>query len=202
MPKQIILVRHGQTDYNVRRIIQGHLDIPLNATGHAQAHQLVKSLESFHIHACYSSDLVRAKATANYLAIARRLPVRLSTKVREHHLGRIQGWCYDDATDPRQVLWKKLEKSMRDPNNSNWNGFQGESIRDFRLRISDFLVDLHREHLGQNVAVFTHGGTIRRFLEVTGLVSYGAAEKAGNTEVIVLNRHGRKFRLDRAIDWD
>jgi broad specificity phosphatase PhoE len=63
MPQKIIIIRHGETDYNKERRMQGWLDIPLNAEGHAQAKQAAVLLAQYKVDALYSSDLTRAHQT-------------------------------------------------------------------------------------------------------------------------------------------
>lgn len=65
----LYIVRHGQTDWNVRKIIQGHSDIPLNTEGQEQARVLAESLKNVHFDKIISSDLVRAKRTAEIVAL-------------------------------------------------------------------------------------------------------------------------------------
>ena len=80
-------VRHGQTDYNQKGLVQGHAQIPLNETGQKQAYDLAQKLSSLHFDHCYSSDLIRAKHTAEILTKDHFLTVIEDTRLRERDIG-------------------------------------------------------------------------------------------------------------------
>src|SRR6186997_3178407 len=89
--KRILLVRHGQTDWNAAGRWQGHEDIPLNATGLEQARALANHLRARPISAVYSSDLKRAQMTGAAIAEALGLALKTDPRWRELHLGVFQG---------------------------------------------------------------------------------------------------------------
>ena len=80
---ELLLVRHGETDWNREHRIQGHTDLPLNATGLEQARALAADLAATALAAVYSSDLARALQTATAVATAHRLAVRLDDPFKE-----------------------------------------------------------------------------------------------------------------------
>lgn len=201
MPKTIILVRHGETDYNQKRIIQGHLDIPLNDTGHAQARELASKLSKLKFDAIYSSDLKRAHQTAVYTAKILSQEIKLAPAIREHHLGDFQGQSWDEQHQAYHPLWQDFLASFNDPKLAHWDKHHGESITQFRARVAQFLAHLQAQHQDQTVAVFTHGGTIRRFLEVTKVLQFGSTEKAKNTETFVLTKTASGYQLETKIEW-
>lgn len=197
MPKKIILVRHGETDYNINRIFQGHLDIPLNNNGHLQAQAVISQFSSLSVDAIYSSDLKRALTTAKYLAKEKGMKIHRTKKLREHNLGVFQGWDWAPENDYRHELWRKFIESVKESSDSDWNEHQGESIKEFRNRIRSFLAHLHTHHQEQTLAVFTHGGTIRRFLEIFRIVEYGGGGHAQNTEIVTLIKSGEAYQIER-----
>ena len=87
----IYLLRHGQTDWNLERRIQGHLDIPLNETGKKEALVCLEKLSSLDIDKIISSDLIRAKETAQIINEKLHLPIHFDSRLREVNLGNLQG---------------------------------------------------------------------------------------------------------------
>lgn len=164
MPQKIIIVRHGETDYNRERRMQGWLDIPLNEAGHTQAKQAAESL-SESVHAIYSSDLRRAVETASYFASKLSLPVSKEFALRERDMGIFANWAWETERDEaKDALWPEFERA-RDEEILDWAKHGGESIGDMIKRIGGFLDALPTLHAGQTVLLVTHGGTINRILE-------------------------------------
>ena len=87
----ILLVRHGETDWNRDRRVQGHTDVPLNETGREQARALAGELAGEPLAAVYSSDLSRALETATIVAEPRSLAVTTLPALREKHFGTWEG---------------------------------------------------------------------------------------------------------------
>src|SRR4030067_2492051 len=88
---RLILIRHGETDWNVDGRWQGQADVPLNARGIAQAEETAQSLSNVKFAAIYSSDLARARQTAEALSRIVGLPVQTDARLREIHQGAWQG---------------------------------------------------------------------------------------------------------------
>lgn len=93
---EILLIRHGETAWNAERRLQGQLDIPLNPHGLRQAAALAAALRHEAIDAVIASDLQRARQTAQALATARALPLRLDPALRERCYGAFEGLLYAD----------------------------------------------------------------------------------------------------------
>jgi probable phosphoglycerate mutase len=152
---RILLIRHGETAWNRATRIQGHTDIPLSPLGLAQAERLAQALADEALTAIYSSDLIRARQTAEALARAHELPIRLDAGLRERAFGRFEGlsWEEIDKGYPEDAArWRR-----RDPDFSVGGG---ESLRVFSARC---LAAAHRvtaSHPGQNVAIVAHGGVL------------------------------------------
>src|SRR5512143_229699 len=94
---RICIIRHGETDWNVERRIQGHTDIPLNETGRAQALAMAFNAAHQRFDASYSSDLSRARETAQALAQREGHEVKLLPQLRERHFGLFQGMTAAEA---------------------------------------------------------------------------------------------------------
>ena len=104
MATNIILVRHGETEWNHLRRIQGQIDIPLNDVGLRQAQAVGRRLAQLPIEAVYTSDLRRASDTAAPIAAARGVAAQPDQRLRERHYGGFQGSYYDELqrADPEQ----------------------------------------------------------------------------------------------------
>lgn len=152
---RICLVRHGETDWNAGKRIQGHIDIPLSAMGHAQARAAGNALWDEGFAAIYASDLVRARQTAEATAHLAHLPVQLDPGFRERHYGVFQGLTYVEC-EARYPAAYACHKS-RDP---RFAPEGGESLLDFSGRLSQAFDAIVRRHVGETVAIFTHGGVL------------------------------------------
>ncbi|MBL8437133.1 MAG: histidine phosphatase family protein [Zoogloeaceae bacterium] len=153
---RICIVRHGETDWNVARRLQGHLDVPLNATGQAQAQTTAAHLAEETFTALYSSDLLRARQTAEALASAVGLPVTPEPRLRERRYGAFEGLTYDEARAQYPQDYARFED--RDPDLAFPGG--GERLVDFAQRIETALLALADRHRGESILLVTHGGVL------------------------------------------
>lgn len=152
---RIIAIRHGETDWNVQTRIQGHMDIDLNEKGRWQASRLASSLAHEDLSQVYCSDLSRAKVTAQSFALSLDIPVQEDRELRERHFGIFEGltWRELEETHPDEARqWKS-----RDP---HWVPPQGESLEMLRLRVVTSIHRLAAKHLGEQIAIVTHGGVL------------------------------------------
>lgn len=154
-PTRIIVVRHGETAWNVDTRIQGQLDIPLNDTGRWQAERLAQALAGEEISAIYSSDLQRAHATA--LAVARPAGLAVATDqgLRERGFGSFEGRTFaeiEEAWPEQSLLWRK-----RDP---EFAPAGGESLLVFRARVTRTAHALAARHPGEQIMLVAHGGVL------------------------------------------
>jgi broad specificity phosphatase PhoE len=180
----ILLVRHGETDWNSEGRWQGHADRPLNEAGRAQALALADSLAGRQIDAVYSSDLLRAHATARIVADRVGLPVELDAGLREVDVGEWSGRSRDDLerSDPEGFRrWREGGKG--------WRG--GESYEQMGKRVVAAVLEIARRHPGGTVLVVTHGGSIRACRATAAGVEYAASRvsaigSTGNCEVVEL----------------
>jgi broad specificity phosphatase PhoE len=97
LPRTLVLVRHGETDWNLTGRAQGHADIPLNATGLAQAAALAPVLAGFGPVRLWSSDLARARQTAEAIAAATGLTLECDARLREYDVGVRSGLTLAEA---------------------------------------------------------------------------------------------------------
>lgn len=152
---RICLIRHGETAWNAELRIQGHRDLPLNTTGLAQAEALAKRLAGQPFDAIYSSDLSRARQTAEALAVARGFPVRLETALRERNFGCCEGKTREEIAAGETAVADMLAARRPDEVIPG-----GESLRQHLDRVSRCLSRLVHRHAGQIIAAVTHGGTL------------------------------------------
>jgi broad specificity phosphatase PhoE len=94
--RRLLLLRHGRTAWNAVRRAQGHADVELDATGHGQAVRVARQLAMLTPAAIWSSDLLRARRTAEYLAAETGLPVKYDARLREIDVGQRQGLTLDE----------------------------------------------------------------------------------------------------------
>jgi len=154
-PTRLVVVRHGETAWNVEQRVQGQLDIPLNETGRRQAARLAEALAGEGLSAIYSSDLTRAAETA--AAVARRagLAVVHTQVLRERGFGHLEGatWREIEVQWPEQAQrWRR-----RDP---DFGPGGGEVLSGFYERCVAAALDLAARHPGEAIALVAHGGVL------------------------------------------
>lgn len=146
------LIRHGQTDWNLKGIYQGHSDIPLNETGIMQAKELAAKLAATRFDALYSSDLTRARDTASIIADVIGLPVHLDSRLREINQGVWEGqtieevrikYAPDFSRNPKYILTPRAEGA--------------ESLAQVITRMVQAANEYHRQHNGGRLLIVTHG---------------------------------------------
>ena len=150
---EVVLVRHGETAWNAEGRIQGHLDIPLNDIGLAQADAVGRHLGPRSFHAIYSSDLVRAYRTAT--PVAQRQPIARTPRLRERHLGVLQGLTTAEAErdQPHACrIWREREINAALPG--------GESLAQFHSRVVLFIEEVCRAQPAGRLLLVTHGGVL------------------------------------------
>lgn len=148
-------MRHGETDWNAGRRIQGQIDVPLSAVGHAQARATGNALMNEGFAAIYSSDLARARQTAEATAHLAQLPLHAEAELRERHYGVFQGLTYAEAEALHPADYARHKS--RDP---RFAPPGGESLLDLTARIVAACDRIARRHAGAAVALFTHGGVL------------------------------------------
>lgn len=155
MSTRLCLIRHGQTDWNVARRIQGQIDTPLNACGQAQAQALSELCRRQKFAAIYCSDLSRAHETALRLAAHTDVPITLNSALRERHFGIFQGLTASVASAQFPDAYAHYKN--RDP---DFDFATGESLVALQNRIHAFLLELARTHQNQTLAVVSHAGVL------------------------------------------
>ena len=171
---QFCLVRHGETDWNAARRLQGHTDIALNARGLNQAKQMAHALKAIHLQfdVLYTSDLQRAQQTAQAIEELYKTTAIAHSALRERHLGALQGLTTDEAPQREPELWKShLSRGIL----QDLRG--GESIQQFAARVQSALEEIRQKHIGKTILLVSHGGTLDMMYRVASKQALDA-EKA------------------------
>ena len=156
----VYIVRHGQTDYNEKKIVQGWLNSELNKSGIQQAKNVADKLKGIIFDIIYSSDLDRAYNTARI--IVENLPdysgeIKKDLRLRERCLGDLEG-----------TSSKNIDGAVYFSENPEMH-FENMAV--FEKRVSSFLDDLSNINSYTNVLVVTHNGTINIFEKLLGIKS-------------------------------
>jgi probable phosphoglycerate mutase len=138
----LLLARHGETDWNRELRIQGSSDVELNELGRGQARALAQELEHVALDAIYSSDLSRARQTAEAVAAFHGLEVRLDRRLRERSFGSWEGLTREEIPDHAH----RPEDAEPD-----------DEVRERVLEAVQAIAD---EHPGETVLVVSHGGAL------------------------------------------
>jgi broad specificity phosphatase PhoE len=162
---QVLLVRHGATDWNLQGRCQGATDLDLNEVGIRQAEQIAASLSTETIHGIYSSNLKRAQQTAHLIGLHHRLPVLIESDVRELDHGQLEGLTFAEIKDNYSQFiqkWRTEPAEIRVPG--------GERLVDVAHRAWNGLNRIVRRHnAGETVIVVSHNFPILGIIcEVTG----------------------------------
>jgi broad specificity phosphatase PhoE len=165
---ELYIVRHGQTEWNVSKKVAGHIDIPLTDKGRSQAKELAKKLSTINFDAVFSSDLIRAKHTAEIIALERNLAVVTSRSLREKNYGEFEGKTQEEL--------KKIFDL--------YNSLTKEEVYHYRLakgaetdeevigRFITFLREVAVAYKGKTVLVASHHAVMRALLIHLGKGEY------------------------------
>jgi probable phosphoglycerate mutase len=190
-----LIIRHGETDWNVAGRLQGWRDSPLTAAGRAQAAAVASRLAGETLDALVASDLGRTRATAAPLAAERGLEIAPDPRLRERCYGVLEGLTWAEIEQRHAEAYRRLVARDQD-----YAVPDGESGLQFRDRVFDAFERLAALHGDARVAVITHGG-------VLGIVyrrAHGIALEMPRTFSVpnaALNRvriEGRRWMVD---DW-
>lgn len=165
MATRLCIVRHGETAWNAEHRVQGQLDVALNDTGRAQAQAVAQALADDRFAAIYSSDLSRARQTAE--PVARLLSMRMLVEpgLRERHYGIFERLTYAEVKVRYPEDYARFER--RDP---EYDFQTGEALRAFSERAVRCVRALAGRHPGESILLVTHGGVLDKLYRfITGL---------------------------------
>lgn len=165
---RLLLVRHGESEWNASGRLQGQADPPLSKLGRRQAAHVAARLVDEGVEAIVSSDLQRAFDTANALAGSVRLEIERREDWREVDLGDWTGISREEVERENPEVWRR----WRIEGIEGWKG--GETYAEAMVRVGGAISALASEHADRTVVTVTHGGSIR--LAVCHLLGLPAAE--------------------------
>lgn len=187
----LLLVRHGETEWNATHRWQGFTGPPLNTEGTRQAQELVGKLEGTDLAAVYSSDSTRAVQTAQIVADLRGIAVRLDERLREVNFGEWESLTADEIN-------KRYAGAFRE-----WDACKlaappgGETDLEMAERVIEAMREIAAKHPGERVLVVTSGGPIRAVQADASGVDQATArlhfERAENCSVLEVRVEGQSF---------
>ena len=161
MKTQILLVRHGETEWNRIKKYQGQANSPLTELGVKQAQAVRDALADEALHAIFSSDLGRAMQTATIIAESHNITVTPEPRLRERHLGVFQGLDKESISEkfPQEVQrYRSADPDHVIPS--------GESARQRYERSMSCIRELAEAYAGNTILIVTHGGVLRGTIEM------------------------------------
>ncbi len=193
------LVRHGETDWNAKRRLQGHTDIDLNARGLAQAEQMARAIKRINLafDVLYTSDLQRAAKTAKAIEQLFSTSAITNAGLRERHLGALQGLTTDEAPQLEPDLWRShLSRNVTEELRG------GESIQQFADRINTALEKIREQHLGKTVLLVSHGGALDMMYRIASNQPLDAEKAVAvpNASLNWISHDGQSWKVDGWAD--
>ena len=156
---EIIIIRHGETEWNKTGRFQGHSDVPLSAEGRAQAAMLGENLAVDHVDMIYASDLTRAMETAAPLAQRFGLEVISDPLLRELNFGAWEGRNFNDVNAENPNAMKNF---YTDPEQADIP--ESEPFPEFQRRIAGRVREIVAQERGKRIVIVSHGASIRILL--------------------------------------
>ena len=191
----IYVVRHGETEANLHEIVAGHFDSPLTEQGQKQAKSRAEGLKDTHFDAMFSSDLIRAKRTAEIIALDKKLAVNTTSLIRERFFGDWEGRPTKEVLeeDRKMIAWRNSltnEQKWRSKINYGY-----ESDEDISWRLTTFLREVAAAYIGKTICVVVHGSIMRALLMDLGFAKYDELPPGTiiNTGYFVLQSDGVDF---------
>lgn len=190
--EHLILLRHGETDWNRNHRLQGHRDIPLNAVGHHQAVDAAPSIVALRPSVMVSSDLSRARETASAVSVLIGIEPTVDKRLRETSMGLWEGLTRDEVIAQWPTQWDQWRTTS-----AHASPPEGESRWQVAQRAKEVVTELDKGAQPRALIV-SHGGLI---VGLTGCLldlpedSWGTLIGVGNCHWVVLHRYAGTWRL-------
>ncbi|MEG1003660.1 MAG: histidine phosphatase family protein [Clostridium sp.] len=195
----IYLTRHGQTEWNIEKRLQGHGNSPLTAYGIDRAKELSKRIEELHIDSIYTSPIERAYKTACLLKGNKEVEIKTHDGLKEMNFGDYEGRITEEVMmenpkwDINAIMKGNLD--MRAP--------KGETLREVRNRVKETMEEIIAENEGKTILVVAHGITLKAIMaffeneekdnEVMGQATLTKVVKDGDVFKIEFKNDGSHF---------
>lgn len=204
MKKQLFIFRHGQTDWNTEKRMQGWQDVPLNKNGIQQAEQLAKMLAPVNLDLIVSSPLSRALKTANIVAASNNTKIILNENLKERNVGVFQGKIVRMTDNPDELQMDLSQEKLVMPTNKmlddDFRPQNGESRNDLRKRASQAIINIAKNTDANKIGISTHAGVISAIV-MSILGDKCETVHTPNTGYITLNWDGEKLSLAETPEW-
>lgn len=196
----LYIVRHGETDWNVKQIIQGHSNTTLTENGKNQIKDLAKKLKHIHFDALFSSDLLRTQQTAEILNVERKLAIKTTEAIRERFFGKYEGIHADEFYEQVKDLLIKYEQ-LSEENKRKFKYPTSESDEELISRVITYLREIAVAYPGKKVLVVSHGGVLKNLLIHLGWGTYKSLSTTGvsNGAYIILASDGVDFFVKETV---
>ena len=187
---KLYLLRHGQTENNLKKVVQGWTPTPLTEQGKKQAERLRDLLADVRFDRIFSSDIYRTRQTGDIVFPERYVPFEYDARLREVNNTALAGI---PSADLRKKYGNKYRNATR---HLSFEEFGGESAEELMVRTKEFLDDQEKKKKSDLVAAVTHGGTIRAFVaNVIGGMPDSKSVVIENCTVTALEYNGKIWRL-------
>lgn len=160
----LYLVRHGETDWNAEKRIQGRIDRPLNEVGKQQAHEVGQKLAHVRASAIYASPLIRAKHTAELISTYQTCKLSFDHDLQEAHYGSIEGFTVDEFRERFKDLLEERKKLSFEEWWISKIPHDAESPAEIVGRVLPVLQRIAYAHPGEAAFVVTHGFVMRALI--------------------------------------
>ena len=191
------IVRHGETVWNTQGRMQGQKDSPLTENGLKQAKDVARKLRSIKFDAAFSSDLLRAKRTAEIIALEHELAVDTTQALRERKFGSVEGKTQEELRRDLKDMYETFLSMSPEERFSKKFVDDMESDDEIATRFVTYIREMAVAYAGKTVLLVCHGGLMRAFLIKIG---YGTHDElppraVGNTSFFKLHSDGVEFNI-------
>ncbi len=198
------LIRHGQTDWNVEKRLQGHVDIPLNEAGKAEAQLVAQEFKDRSLSAIYSSPLQRAHGTAQIINQHHQHEIKTYDALKEATYGPMEGLKVDEYRNKcKEALPSFHHLTLRELLHFKLVP-EAESYFEVYQRVKPLLDEIIQNHLGEEILIVSHGkliGAIIAVLErdIKGIqvLNTGYLTLLGDGSKIVIHEH-KRINIERS----